>query len=483
MFTAFFSSSLHWMKLERYGYSKYIPIINALLDIVLLNGCFAVSHLIRFNSIFWTPNEHDLEFLFLLNFLWIVILYYHERSEFSRTASFEAIIRGYSGAFFLYTATVYLFLFMLNLDEVSRLWIIYYLITAFVSLGLSRVFSLIFFKWYRKHGKNYRKIVIVGTDSVSVQLFHYLRNDLTLGYKVLGLFDFDKAGMDLQNISSSHYLGDRSRLLEYLEQNEVDEVYWKLGGDIDPHLKKVVEYCENHLIRFRMVPFLGLDVLGRKPHIDMYHLIPVVTLRKEPLQIASNRMLKRGFDILFSLMVLLLLAPTVYLLIGILIKIFTPGPVFFKQLRSGENNREFWCYKFRTMRVNPLSDELQATKHDQRITPIGSFLRRTSLDELPQFWNVLMGEMSVVGPRPHMLKHTEEYSQTVSKFLVRHFAKPGITGWAQVNGFRGETKELEDMEKRVQADIWYVENWSLLLDFRIVLLTVLNMFRGEKNAY
>jgi undecaprenyl-phosphate galactose phosphotransferase/putative colanic acid biosynthesis UDP-glucose lipid carrier transferase len=471
------------MKKSKFGFSKYVPIINAILDISVVNFSFFVTHFYRFPTLRWTPNEQDLEFLFLVNFIWMVILYYHESNEYSRTLSFESILRRFSGVFFLYTASLYLFLFMLNLDTISRLWILYFLVTSFVLLTATRIGALLFFKWYRKHGKNYRKIVIVGTDSVSVQLFHYLRNDLTLGYKVLGLFDFDKAGMDLQNISSAQYLGDRSLLLKYLEQNEVDEVYWKLGGDIDPHLKRVVEYCENNLIRFRMVPFLGLDVLGRKPHIDMYHLIPVVTLRKEPLQIASNRMLKRGFDVLFSLMILLLLAPTVFLLIGILIKIFTPGPVFFKQLRSGENNREFWCYKFRTMRVNPLSDELQATKHDQRITPIGSFLRRTSLDELPQFWNVLTGEMSVVGPRPHMLKHTEEYSQTVSKFLVRHFAKPGITGWAQVNGFRGETKELEDMEKRVQADIWYVENWSLLLDFRIVLLTILNMFRGEKNAY
>jgi putative colanic acid biosynthesis UDP-glucose lipid carrier transferase len=372
---------------------------------------------------------------------------------------------------------------MLNLDEVSRLWIMYYLITTFCGLALSRVFSLIFFKWYRKHGKNYRKIVIVGTDVVSIQLFHYLRNDLTLGFKVLGIFDFDKNGADLTREKSANYLGDRSALLTFLKENEVDEVYWKLGGDNDPHIKSVIEYCENHLIRFRMIPFLGLDVLGRKPHIDMYNLIPVVTLRKEPLQIVSNRIMKRGFDIVFSLITLLILVPTLCLVIAILIKLTSRGPVLFKQLRSGENNREFWCFKFRTMKVNALSDQLQASKHDERITPLGKFLRKTSMDELPQFWNVIIGDMSVVGPRPHMLKHTEEYSQTVSKFLVRHFAKPGITGWAQIRGFRGETKEIEDMERRVEADIWYVENWSILLDLRIILVTIINMFRGEKNAY
>lgn len=471
------------LKNSRFGFSKYVPFINAIIDVSLVNLSFYFAHLYRFPSLKWQSSEQDLEFLFLINFVWVVILYYHESSEYNRTISFEGILRKFSGVFFLYAATLYLFLFMLNLDTISRLWIIYFLLLSFVSLALSRVFSLIFFKWYRRHGKNYRKIVIVGTDSVSMQLLHYLRNDLTLGFKILGVFGAEEDQANKESLGKVSYLGNRRFLIDYLKTNEVDEVYWKLGAEHDPNLKQIVEYCENHLIRFRMIPFLGLDVLGRKPHIDMYNLIPVVTLRKEPLQIASNRMMKRFFDVLFSLIVLLVLAPTLFVIIALLIKSFSPGPVFFKQLRSGENNREFWCYKFRTMKVNKLSDQLQATKEDERITPLGRFLRRSSLDELPQFWNVLIGEMSVVGPRPHMLKHTEEYSQTVSKFLVRHFAKPGITGWAQINGFRGETKELEDMENRVQADIWYVENWSLLLDIRIVLVTVLNMFRGEKNAY
>ena len=471
------------MKKSKFGFSKYIPIISALLDIGLVNFSFFLSHYFRFFSLKLTPENNHLEFLFLANFVWGVLLYYHRSNEFSRMEPFESILKRFAGLFFIYLTTLYLFLFMLNFDKVSRLWIFYYLITAFIVLMMARVFSLMFFKWYRKHGKNYRKIVIVGTDSVSLQLFDYLRHDLTLGFKILGLFDFNQHGESLKDKHTAPYLGDRSQLLTYLSENEVDEVYWKLTGENDPYLKSVVEYCENNLIRLRLIPFFELSVIGRKPHIDMYNLIPVITLRKEPLQITYNRMIKRSFDVVFSFLVLLLLAPTVFLIIAILIKIYSPGPVFFKQLRSGENNRDFWCFKFRTMKVNKLADELQATKNDDRITSLGKFLRKTSLDELPQFWNVLKGEMSVVGPRPHMLKHTEEYRQTISKFLVRHYAKPGITGWAQINGFRGETKELEDMKNRVEADIWYVENWSLLLDIRIVLVTVWNMLRGEKNAY
>jgi exopolysaccharide biosynthesis polyprenyl glycosylphosphotransferase len=206
-------------------------------------------------------------------------------------------------------------------------------------------------------------------------------------------------------------------------------------------------------------------------------------LRPEPLQIPFNRIVKRGFDIVFSSLTLLVLTPIVFPIVALLIKLSSRGPIFFKQERTGEQGNSFWCWKFRTMQVNPDADKVQATWNDARITSIGRFLRKTNMDELPQFLNVLKGEMSVVGPRPHMLKHTEDYRQRVSKFLVRHFAKPGITGWAQVNGFRGETKQVSDMEKRVEADIWYVENWSLLLDLRIIFKTILNMIRGEKNAY
>jgi putative colanic acid biosynthesis UDP-glucose lipid carrier transferase len=205
-------------------------------------------------------------------------------------------------------------------------------------------------------------------------------------------------------------------------------------------------------------------------------------MRHEPLESTLNRAIKRSFDLVFSLLVIVLIFPWLFPVLMLIVKCTSRGPVFFKQERSGENNRTFWCYKFRTMRVNNLSDELQATKNDVRITPIGKFLRRSNLDELPQFFNVLAGDMSVVGPRPHMLKHTKDYSALINSFLVRHLVRPGITGWAQVCGFRGETINIEQMEKRVEYDIWYIENWSFLLDLKIVYLTVRNMLNGNKNA-
>jgi lipopolysaccharide/colanic/teichoic acid biosynthesis glycosyltransferase len=170
-------------------------------------------------------------------------------------------------------------------------------------------------------------------------------------------------------------------------------------------------------------------------------------------------------------------------IIAILIRIGSKGPIFFKQLRSGKNNQPFWCYKFRSMRIDNPNDAVQASKGDKRVTKIGAFLRKTSLDEFPQFWNVFTGDMSIVGPRPHMLKHTEQYSAIINKYMVRQFLKPGITGWAQVNGYRGETKDSKLMEKRVHHDIWYMENWSLMTDIKVIFMTVINVFKGEETAY
>lgn len=212
--------------------------------------------------------------------------------------------------------------------------------------------------------------------------------------------------------------------------------------------------------------------------------VPVLYIREEPLLLLDNRIIKRTFDLVCSTIFLCTLFPIVYIFVALIIKLTSPGPVFFKQKRNGLDGKEFYCYKFRSMKVNAQSDTLQATEHDPRKTKFGDFMRKTNIDELPQFINVFLGDMSIVGPRPHMLKHTEEYSKLIDKYMVRHLIKPGITGWAQVTGCRGETKELYQMEERIKKDIWYVENWSFWLDIRIIWMTVRNMImHNEKNAY
>lgn len=210
---------------------------------------------------------------------------------------------------------------------------------------------------------------------------------------------------------------------------------------------------------------------------------PSIGVKMSPLLSRQNRAMKRGFDILFSSFFLVTLFPFFLLFVAIGTTLSSPGSLFFVQKRTGYNGKEFKCYKFRSMIANKQSATLQATRNDSRVTRFGSFLRKSSLDELPQFINVLLGDMSIIGPRPHMLKHTEQYAVLIGKYMARHFIKPGITGWAQIHGYRGETKELIDMEKRVKSDIWYIEHWSMKLDIKIVFRTIRGLWERDANAF
>ncbi|MBS1671499.1 MAG: undecaprenyl-phosphate glucose phosphotransferase [Bacteroidetes bacterium] len=271
------------------------------------------------------------------------------------------------------------------------------------------------------------------------------------------------------------------RLFSEIKEQNIEEIFF--AGTIikDEELYKLIQLLDKNTIRIRIVPdFFKFHT--KLKNLSFLGDLPLLSLRDEPLESLFNRMLKRAFDVAFSSIVIILILSWVYPLLAILIKLESKGPVFFKQLRSGRNNQEFWCYKFRSMKINNNADILQATKGDCRITRIGSFIRKTSIDELPQFLNVFIGNMSVVGPRPHMLKHTEHYASIVDKYMIRHFVKPGITGWAQVHGYRGEISNIEEIKKRIEYDIWYIENWSLVLDIQIIPLTIYNIFKGEENA-
>jgi putative colanic acid biosynthesis UDP-glucose lipid carrier transferase len=239
---------------------------------------------------------------------------------------------------------------------------------------------------------------------------------------------------------------------------------------------------EKECIRFRIVPNLSVFVT-REVHIEYYGELPILSLRKEPLDDVGNRIKKRALDLGISLFVTVFILSWLIPLIGILILLESGRPIFFKQLRTGRDKKPFYCWKFRSMRKNKDADLRQASKDDNRITALGRFLRKSSLDEFPQFINVLRGEMSLVGPRPHMLKHTSDYSKVVNDYMVRQFIKPGITGWAQINGYRGEISNPEQIRMRVNKDLWYLENWTLWLDIRILFLTIYYIFKGDSKAY
>lgn len=352
--------------------------------------------------------------------------------------------------------------------------------TAFLALLVSyRLIFRHFVKIYRRKGGNRRTVALVGDGSNMVELYEEMTADPTSGFKVVGYF----AEHPSDNYPKEcRYLGTPQEVIPYLKKSKAEHLYCGLASSHSKEIMPIISYCENNLIHFYSVPNVR-NYLKRRMHLELIGNVPVLDIRQEPLAQPENRLAKRLFDIVFSLLFLCTIFPIVFIIIGLAIKITSPGPIFFKQKRSGEGNKEFWCYKFRSMRVNKDSDKVQATLNDPRKTRLGNFMRKTSIDELPQFINVLLGDMSVVGPRPHMLKHTEEYSKLIDKYMVRHLVKPGITGWAQVTGFRGETKELWQMEGRVERDIWYLEHWTFMLDLYIIYKTVKNAVKGEKEAY
>ncbi len=321
--------------------------------------------------------------------------------------------------------------------------------------------------WARRHGRNKVHVVIVGENENASRLEHVLLDSAEFAdYKLVATF-----GADIVPVQ------------EYLEHNKVHQLYCSLNPALmTEEVNTLVRLCENSFIDFFYVP--NMDGYPRRS-MTFSELGPVtlVRLREEPLSNPVNALVKRLLDIIVSLLFLVCVFPFVWCFVAVGTSLSSPGPVFFKQKRTGYKGRPFTMYKFRSMRVNADADKLQATADDPRKTRFGDFLRRTSLDELPQFINVLRGEMSIVGPRPHMVLHTETYKKLVDEYLVRHMVKPGITGWAQVNGCRGETPTAEAMAERVRYDIWYIEHWSLVLDFKILLMTIAQIARGDKQAY
>lgn len=353
----------------------------------------------------------------------------------------------------------------------------FFVITS-LSVFANRIMYLMFLRYLKRRHYAVSKLLIIGYNAVSKR-FVDLLEDEPFNKEIVG---FCEDAENVNELSNYPVLTNFEGILDVCQQYGVNEIYSTIAPEQRPELYDIISEAEQNCIRFKIIPDTGL-IINRKVHFDYLHQQPVITLRKEPLEELSNRVIKRGFDFMFSLFVVLFVLSWLIPIIALAIKLESRGPVFFVQPRSGRNNKVFLCFKFRSMKVNELAHSLQASKNDSRITKVGRFLRKTNLDEFPQFLNVLLGNMSIVGPRPHMLKHTDQYSKLIGHFMVRQFIKPGITGWAQVNGYRGETKDIDAMKKRVEYDLWYMENWSVWLDLKVTYLTVVNTLQGEKNAF
>ena len=459
------------------GYSRYFWFIHFMGDIFFINFSFILMYFYKFDTIDFSDKYRFL--IIIYNSVWILVALVLQIYQLKQLKRLDKILFNLFKAFLLNALIISAMLFSLKASEFSRehLYATYFLLVFLIVFWRFLAIKLI--QIYRKSGYNYSRVVIIGGDAVAEQLYNYFNSDDMLGVRLDGVFSNSSISFDLnKNIKS----GKLSSLKEFALENNIDEVFYTLPLTNTDEIKELIDFCDKFMIRFKLVPdFRGF--IFKRVNIDFFDDVPVITLREEPLRDFVNRFIKRSFDIIFSSFVIVFVLSWLYPLIAILVKLSSRGPVLFKQERSGLNNENFLCFKFRSMRLSYDSDIKQASKEDSRITRIGKFLRKSSIDEFPQFINVLFGDMSIVGPRPHMLLHTEEYSSLIKKYMVRQLVKPGITGIAQVRGYRGETKEIEDMEGRVRLDVWYIENWSLLLDLNIVFLTIWNVFKGDEKAY
>jgi len=450
----------------------------AFLDLIVLNLVFIICRYVFRTHI---PGDMEIQYSYLWfssNLAWGIAAWangiYHDRLMYS----FEKFSRMTMKAFVYFVVLEMLYLFFYKEADISRLFIISVLTSFLSSLLLNRFLHLTVLHYVQRKHHIVRKIIIVGYNTQAKKLALYLEQE-PIKTEIMGFCERDD---NIRELTNYPVIGDIDNLLSFSRTNQVTEIFSTVAPEQDPRLYPLMEEADRSLIRFRIVPDLSYFV--RKPvYLDYINDIPLLTLRREPLDDVGNRIKKRLYDIAISSLVIIFILSWLVPILALLIWLDSRGPIFFVQQRSGKNGKTFNCLKFRSMRMNADADAKQATKKDVRITRLGRFLRKSNLDEMPQFFNVFMSDMSVVGPRPHMIKHTEDYSKLLDHYMIRHFLKPGITGWAQIHGYRGEIRIVDDINNRVEYDLWYLENWSLWLDTRIMFLTALNMVRGEKNAY
>jgi len=444
-------------------YSKYLRPISIIFDLLVVSS---------FVYLFLDQSLFKVVPILVFSALWIISAFI---TKFYEVYRFTKLIRIISFIFYqllLYSILVFAFFGVVQSPTPGLSQTLVFLLYTFIIISLFKLTLFYALQSYRLgFGGNFRKTIIIGNDESVSELKEFFINQKELGYENRRTFKFNHPS-DL----------NLEECFDFILTRNIDEVYCSANELDESQISLLITFCENN---FKILKFISKrgGLLSKKLKTDTYGLSTVQSLREMPLSNDFNTILKRTFDIVFSLVVIIFLLSWITPIIGLIIKIESRGPVFFKQTRNGIKFREFTCYKFRSMIENNDADIQQATKNDKRVTKIGKILRKTSLDELPQFFNVLIGNMSVVGPRPHMIKENERYSKSVDKFMVRHFVKPGITGLAQVKGFRGEIETDEDIINRVKYDIYYLENWSLILDLNIVFLTTINFLTGQKKAY
>ena len=410
-------------------------------------------------------------FILYVSIFWLIIAFKNQFYEVQRYTKIIQIVTLLLSQTFFFFIVLYAFIGFFKQPNISRLALVNYLLSVFALITFFKFLYFFILKKYRAAlGGNLRDVVVIGDTEKTRQLIKIFNTELHFGYKFKKQFRVQDDNFSLQTCFS------------YIIENNINEIYFSVTELSNKQINRLIDFADNNLRELKFIPD-NKDIYSKKLKYEYYNYIPILSIRSIPIQDPINKVTKRLFDILLSSAIIVFLLSWLTPILAILIKLESKGPVFFKQTRNGFNYNEFDCYKFRSMTPNEDANLQQATKGDMRITRVGKFIRKTSIDELPQFFNVLFGDMSVVGPRPHMVRHTNLYAEKIDKFMVRHFVKPGITGLAQISGFRGEIEQDKDIVNRVKYDIFYIENWSLLLDLKISIQTLLNAFKGEEKAY
>ncbi|MDB4533252.1 exopolysaccharide biosynthesis polyprenyl glycosylphosphotransferase [Vicingaceae bacterium] len=449
------------------NHKYFLGLYYRIFDLLTLNAAFFMAALVRFkekDEFDFIENDY-LTLLVFINLSWIILAHSQKiYNVFSFTSKKRYFIR-------VVLVVIIQLLLTIGFNGLlktfySRLFVFY----TFIGFGaLMFIFRAIINKVYKSYifkKSTENKLVLVGSGfSVEDLKSFLLKNSIDSDYQKIELLE-----------NSNNIVNNLDKLKEHYP---ISELYINLSEINNSLMDELTHYCDNNFIRLRLI--LDWQKLNSKQiETRQFSHTTVLNISLTPLDDPYNTLLKRGFDVLFSFFIIVTFFSWLFPILAILIKLTSKGPVFFKQKRTGIDNIEFYCWKFRSMTVNEDSDKIQATKGDLRITKIGSFIRRTSLDEFPQFFNVFKGDMSIVGPRPHMLRHTQEYSQLIGNFMNRHAIKPGITGLAQVKGYRGEIDSPDLLANRVRLDTFYVNNWSLYLDLKIVFFTVFGVFKDHK---
>lgn len=455
---------------------RYFPLLFITGELLVLLVSFILAYFLTFGNTFV---DNGRLFVFgLYAGIWILVIYSSQGYKIGRSSNYQETLKRSVLTQFIFWSILSFVWILFESYRLERELLIQLFVVLFFAVSFYRISVHLALNQYRKLGGNFRNAVIIGYDSLGLRLYEIFSNKPHYGIKCQGFYEIKNN--HVKPSEKTPVLGSVSDFLQS-DISKLDLIY--VSEKIDRlSLTKIIHLADSHLKKVKLIPQFNTDIL-KTYTLSRFEDISIVDVNDLPLDSAVNRFLKRGFDIAFASFVIIFILSWLYPIIALLIKLESKGPVLFRQMRHGKGKEPFVCLKFRTMVINDQADKKWATRNDPRVTKIGSVLRRTSLDELPQFINVLRGDMSIVGPRPHPIPLNRAYENSVYKFTQRHASRPGITGLAQALGYRGEIQKYHQMSSRVKLDRFYLQNWSFVLDIKIIFLTVYSILFDRQNAY